>query len=289
MTIQWEQSEQPEPTAKGPKPQAKAVTVQPLTTFKLPPFKKLIVPLALGSLAALVQCALFSGRSPISVVRPSIRILVAQDKIVRGTAIEDARFGVIEMPDDALSDQFISEDEFAKAKGRRLLMGLAPGQAVPKSFLLSELQQKSVPEKIPPGKRLYVFDTSLGELSGLLKPTDHIDVLADLRVPEFGQATITLLENITVVGIGSDIDGSNARDKRRNDSISLYVTPQEAEYLTFAKKYGSFSIVLRNPMDAAAPRNAMGGMTLNQFMNSPRIKGIRENDIFEIIKGRKIK
>lgn len=101
----------------------------------------------------------------------------------------------------------------------------------------------------------------VSEISGvgyLLKPDDHVDILGSFVNPKDAQlTTLTLLQNVTVLAVGMNLGASSEEDddakkgsrrrmsQMRYSSVTLLVTPEEAELLTFAQQKGAITLMLR--------------------------------------------
>lgn len=210
-----------------------------------------------------------------------IRVVVASSIIPREVKLADAQVHSAVVPLNNITKHLLSTTEFEQFKERNILVEIPVGSPIPRVAIQNDFQHKSVPEKIPPGKRLFILNVEIGQLSGILKPGDRVDVVADLTLPNFGPSTKTLLENVVVVGVGKDIAGISKGAGGGGNAISFYVSPKEAEFLMFTKKYASFSVVLRNPRDGVVAADT-GGMTLNKFLDAPKIKNVKEKDLFSI-------
>jgi pilus assembly protein CpaB len=97
-----------------------------------------------------------------------------------------------------------------------------------------------------------------GSVSNMIQPGDHVDILGTFRFPgtEKGAAldmvTRTILQNVTVLAVGQQLMATAATgDGRRNSytTITLSVTPKEAEFLVFAYQKGTLTFTLRNASD----------------------------------------
>lgn len=91
-------------------------------------------------------------------------------------------------------------------------------------------------------------------MAGLLRPNDHVDILGTFMKPDSKEwVTLTLLQNVTVLAVGAQLGSERAgRDddsRNRIDTITVLVTPEEAELLTFAVDKGKISLTLRNEND----------------------------------------
>lgn len=234
--------------------------------------------------ATLLQFALFSAltarRTESEGHGEQVSVYFANRNLSAGSALGLADVEKRLVDASSLSDAFITSDEWKKFEGRRISGGLSQGSPIPRALLTSEFLARSAPERIPPGKRLFVLGVSLGELYSILKPGDKVDVLANLDLPQVGRTTETLLEAAEVVGIGDDVTGENP-DVRTRTSLSFHVTPDELKLLTYAEEFARFEVVLRNPNEAAKPRSSPA-MTLNRFLASPRIQSAINDDLFQI-------
>ncbi len=90
---------------------------------------------------------------------------------------------------------------------------------------------------------------------GLLQPNDHVDILGTFMKPEKKEwVTITLLQNVTVLAVGARL-GSKERGSSESTSgrgyqtVTVLVTPEEAELLTFSVDKGKIALSLRNEND----------------------------------------
>lgn len=104
----------------------------------------------------------------------------------------------------------------------------------------------------------------VNEISGvgyLLRPDDHVDIMGTFLNPKNGEmTTLTLLQNVTVLAVGSNLGGSDESEnlatgkkgqtskrvtQTRYTSITVLVTPEEAELLVFSQVKGTISLMLR--------------------------------------------
>jgi len=95
-----------------------------------------------------------------------------------------------------------------------------------------------------------------GSLAGMLRPSDRIDILGTFaRAQGADYATVTLLQNVTVIatgdvrGEGEATEGGGMGGQRSFTNITVSVDLEEAELLVFALQRGPVSIVLRAQED----------------------------------------
>ena len=101
----------------------------------------------------------------------------------------------------------------------------------------------------------------------MIKPDDNVDVLltfeAVMKNGSHQNVTITLLQNVKVLGVGSDLgqglDAKTANAMKSKDddaaaysdtsSLSLALSSKDAQYLALALKEGDISVILRSHGD----------------------------------------
>ena len=108
------------------------------------------------------------------------------------------------------------------------------------------------------------LNDSMG-IEGILYPGSYVDVIASMKVNSGVQGdtrpiSMTLLQSAYVLAVGDKsvvspegngdkADGSSAVAGSSRPSVTLLVTPEEAELLKLAMAEGSVSLVLRDPRD----------------------------------------
>jgi pilus assembly protein CpaB len=104
---------------------------------------------------------------------------------------------------------------------------------------------------IPPGMRAVSIrvDQVVG-VSGFVLPGMRVDVLLTGSPPSGeGKVTVTVLQNIQVLSAGQAIEPDARGHAMNATTVTLLVTPQQAEILTLAANEGRVQLVLRNGTD----------------------------------------
>ena len=122
--------------------------------------------------------------------------------------------------------------------------------------------------KIPVEMRGFIVNNVPVATASLIKPDDNVDVLftfpAKLKGDIQQNVTVTLLQNIKVLGVGADLgqglDAKSAgamKDKSEDvagltDSmpLALALSPNDAQYLALAQQEGTITIILRSHGDS---------------------------------------
>ena len=117
-------------------------------------------------------------------------------------------------------------------------------------------------------RALTIGVTEIKAVGGNVKPGDHVDVLATFKGNgEVGAPkTITVLRDVRVVAVGRDIgtDIEESGGQGMSKSITLALSPQEAETLALIDENSSVRLSLRNPEDRYAPLSM--GVTISDVV-----------------------
>lgn len=104
---------------------------------------------------------------------------------------------------------------------------------------------------IPPSMRAVTVavDPVIG-VAGFLKPGDHVDVVATFGRGNREAVAKTVLQDVQLLALGSQIEKENVREgsgkaSAGKDTATLLVTPAEAERLVLAENEGKLRLVLR--------------------------------------------
>ncbi len=135
---------------------------------------------------------------------------------------------------------------------------------------------------------------------GLLRTDDHVDILGTFLKPGEGGAqasaadrdrryvTLTLLQNVTILAVGGRIGDkdisttpTDTRGRQTFDTVTVLITPEEAELLTFALDKGEISLALRNANDVTTEA-AMGEKSFDDIF------GIEKRDQIQKVRNEKV-
>jgi len=116
---------------------------------------------------------------------------------------------------------------------------------------------------------------------GRLGKEHHVDILC--TVPELQEVgsrkTVTLLQNVTVLAVDgpqgtgpSHAGGHSVEDRRSTGSVTVQVTPEEAELLVFAQDYGTLALSLRGEGDVNTDHTLEGKRARDIFVGPKTVK-----------------
>jgi pilus assembly protein CpaB len=123
--------------------------------------------------------------------------------------------------------------------------------------------------KIPAGQRaMAVRINDVAGISGLLQPNSRVDVLVTIREDNSEKQIAKLfMSNMLVLSVGTEVQ-RDAQGKPNNaTTVTLAVTPEEAERLAIAMNTGSIQLVLRGygDPDSVRTKGATSGDVLTQL------------------------
>src|SRR5438477_6734890 len=104
---------------------------------------------------------------------------------------------------------------------------------------------------IPVGMRAVAVPVNVvAGVAGFVLPGMRVDVLVTGRPPEAaGTVTTTCLQNILVLSAGTTIQADSRGQAIQAPTVTLLVSPEQAETLTLANSEGHIQLVLRNGSD----------------------------------------
>jgi pilus assembly protein CpaB len=214
----------------------------------------LLLAVVIGALgAALVYRQLRSLRSEIESARQApdstVDVVVANQTIPLGTRIAAKSVKVVAWPRDIAPEGAISDPKAVVDSVAR--MTIDKNQPLNQSQLLSE-GEGLLPTMIPEGMRaMSVKVDDVTGVSGFITPNSRVDVLVAGASGEGGgeggqqQRSKLVLQDIKVLAIGKSIE---QRDEKAVEvpTVTLLVSPDQAEKLTLAARYEPVRLALRN-------------------------------------------
>jgi len=182
------------------------------------------------------------------------KVVVAIKEIAMGDPITEQVVKLEPWPKNLVPEGAISRWE--DVEGRRPKTTIFPGWPIVESQLLGKGVSVAGPSAlIPVGFRAFTVKVDGAGNAGIIRPRDRVDVLVHVK-PDSQRAikksfTLTILQDVSVFDVNGrwDMDAA-AEDKLPSvRTVSLLVTPQEAEVLTLANELGNLRLVLRSPDD----------------------------------------
>jgi Flp pilus assembly protein CpaB len=214
----------------------------------------------LGSVALSVAAGLLlrsyvtRAASEAAAATPEAAVVVASDRVERGTALASsdlrlARMPVAYAPPGALT-------VVSRAAGRVALADLSPGEVVTQTRL-ARVRAGPVASLVPRGLRAFAVPTSLPP--GLVAPGDRVDVLATFNTGQpHTEIVVSGVEILLVLGSGGTPQtGSGASDRAGgldpdaaaagltgSTTLVVLVSPDQQERLAFARAFANLEVTM---------------------------------------------
>lgn len=195
-----------------------------------------------------------------------VRVLVAKRNIAAGTPIERSMLSVKKYFREFVPKDAVSVRDITRILGVPPKVDIKKGEPILASHFreggVAGLSTRFLSNAILPGERAITVrvDEESG-VAGLIRPGDYVDILGTFNKIGGGIAsqTVTILQSVPVLAIGSQVgtrlNKKRVRTGRRYRTITLSVTPEEAELIEFARRKTKLVFVLRNPEDTKTDEN----------------------------------
>jgi pilus assembly protein CpaB len=171
---------------------------------------------------------------------------------------------------DLLTAQVLKLEEWPKGKvpagaltkleqieGKRCKQRLYAGEPILAGKVRGADDDTLPSDGIPKGFRVVNVRTDSVSGTGLIVPGDRVDVLVFLNkntgTGVSATSARTILQDIKIYAVDSTFVGKQEHDGQlvTGKTISLLVTPQQAEKVTLASEMGSIRLIIRSPEDNA--------------------------------------
>ncbi len=215
---------------------------------------------AILALLAVVLMNLYKQnlKKELGVAGDRVKILAAKEDIPAFSIIERAQLTVLEYPKNYLPPRYTPKSLTDDIIGQTTAFTVKKGDPILTTDLASTQEDSGLANVITPGMRALALPVDkVNSFGGLLKPKDHVDILGTFQKPGEGDVeTVTLLQNVAVLSVGGRLGsgreaGSDTgrRSGSRVSTVTVLVTPEEAELLVFAQDRGQLSLTMRNEED----------------------------------------
>ena len=196
-------------------------------------------------------------------------VLVAKKNIAKGEFIDSAMLEAAAIPNQYIVSQAVTS--FDRIVGMAAIAPIPRGEQISLTKLMParEAAKTSLSMATPVGKRAITIPVdNISAVGGMIKPGDYIDLLGTAPVPVQApdgtmttqEITLVIFQNVLVLAVGQDlgaekvIQGRSKKKKTQGSGtapiITLALTPQETNFLTFLQGQSKMRLTLRSPADA---------------------------------------
>jgi pilus assembly protein CpaB len=201
-------------------------------------------------------------------------IFVAKVDVNLGEKLTEENLSLEEWPKDKIPAGSMRRME--DLEGRRPRTKLYKGEPILDAKLLASDARDNPAQQVPPGYRVVSVrvDAHTG-IAGLLRPGDRVDVQLfvkkDARTGITEATTKTILKEIRVFAVDQDFRRTSDEDETSPArTVSLVVTPEQADKLTLASRLGEINLIMRNPDDTnniASPGASVNDLLVTSHAN----------------------
>jgi pilus assembly protein CpaB len=182
-------------------------------------------------------------------------ILVAKEAIDYGTPVTEELVKLEKWPKHLVPPGTVKKMEDIKdLRAKDLIL---PGDPLREEKLLSEEEFASASLQIPKGYRVVSVKVNASTTGGnLIQVGDRVDVMVYLKTSLDGQPmneTRTILQDIRVFAVNRQYNRKVAADAEAGSTeaktVSILVTPPQAEVVALAEELGNIRLSIRSPED----------------------------------------
>jgi len=181
---------------------------------------------------------------------PHTNVVVAKNTIPQHTRITEEMLAVESIPAEAVHPEAIKNKD--EAVGGISRSDIIKGEQLLVSRVATEDRRASLSYRVP--EKLRAISIPVNEvtgISGYVSPGDRVDVLVTYSDDEINDVTTTytVVQNALVMATGEATRERDNEERQLVSSVTLAVTPGQAEVLAYAYLKGSFHFTLRSPLD----------------------------------------
>jgi pilus assembly protein CpaB len=193
-----------------------------------------------------------------------IKVMVATREIPSGTTIKISDVTPEEVFRIAVGNRAVELEQGKMILGRKALFPVKRGEPIMWDVLEGGRGGGGLAEQVTTKMRAVSLSISGANcVSSMVQPNDRVDVLGTFSFPsktvegEMEAVTLTVLQDVSVLATGQMTSRDSVSPIRRRgptaySTITLEVTPREAELLVFAQQLkGRLALTLRNPRDVS--------------------------------------
>jgi len=221
-------------------------------------FVSLIVAIAMGLAALWVGRNIILGKQVITKSEGEfVQVIVANKDLEPGHLIAAEDVSIMKWPAESVSKTIFTDSK--AVVGRAVLTPVVKGQTMFDGLLAPPGSEGGLTALVPSGMRAVAVEiTESSGVGWMLVPGCHVDVIAALR-QESGEMARTIVENVKVQAVGQRLvkDRNDGNRGEVMKTVTLIVTPKDAESIELAGSTGKLRLVLRGANDTK-PTDSQG-------------------------------
>ncbi len=237
---------------------------------------KTVIPLALALILGLVAAVLVRNtmahrNSPLTTTNNTVAVVVAKADVDPGKALDKEDLAIARVPAEFAPSHVFSDPNLLV--GRVAISPLTKGQTLMESLLAPSGTGAGLQALIPTGMRAVCIEVNeFSGVGGMLEPGCRVDVVSMLNDPKTHESmTKTILQYIKILAIGRNTTPPHPVEGQPlpppANSVTLLVTPKQAQTLALASSASRPNLVLRYGRDNTEV--ALEGTGIAQLRGDP--------------------
>jgi pilus assembly protein CpaB len=230
------------------------------------------------------------------------KVIVAAADIPAGGVLSGDNLATRAIPERYLASTTLGPDDFDSIDGQKVVVGMKAGDPIDRGAL-DRSDRTALSTTVARGERAITFPVDeVSSISGMLVPGDVIDLLytgpgntENSYRPQPGQAgpgpkellhVRPILQAVQVIATGKTTQkrvvqtqaGKSEEVNMDFTTVTLKVTPAQAQEVLMGQRLGSLTAVLRNPQDMSAlPRMVLDETGFKKVADAPQARRGRFN------------
>lgn len=209
-------------------------------------------------------------KSQLDKTETMVEIVVPNRSLKRGDILLTSDLSTREIPQKYADSNSVTGATYEIAVGQRLDFDIDQGRAL----LWAHLEGGLAPTfsgTVEDGYRaMTVRVDEINSMSGFLQPKDRVDLLLSYGTGSDYQI-FPFIQKLDVIATGAQtlVDKSSSGRARSFSTITVHVSPINAQKITLAQQVGKITALLRNPQDEG-PMHELP-MSVAQLLNEPLV------------------
>jgi pilus assembly protein CpaB len=205
----------------------------------------ILVAVALGLVATFFIHSYITSKTH-TTAQKTLAVVVADANISSGSALRPDALRVVQWPQEIVPPE--TANAIRQVENRVVNVPLSKGEPILLSKLAPEGATAGMTALMRHDKLAFTVRTDdVSGVAGFLHPGDHVDVLTDMKMPDSEEHVSKLiLQNIAVLSSGQKWEQSPDRKPLVVNTVTLELSPEEAEVINLASKQGKIQLALRH-------------------------------------------
>lgn len=185
---------------------------------------------------------------------PTKKIIIAKNNLPPYAVIKAEHLQSYNIPLEKYPEGGVSREE--TLLGRVTSRNVVAGTAISERDVFELGKVPTLEDKLQPGETAMTIPVGVtSSVAGYLHPDAHVNIsltVAGVKHAELKDlTTVTLLKNVRILATSENLFAYNPGAPKDMSNITVAVTPEVANKLIVAQRYGALSVTLANPADAS--------------------------------------